>query len=43
MFNVWETRKMKIKRNLMCKCGKLQIEHEDVKELIKIGVLEIED
>lgn len=34
---------MKINRNLRCACGKLQIDHEDVKELIKVGVLEIEE
>ena len=34
--------KAKINRNLRCACGKLQIEHDDVKRLIEIGVLEIE-
>lgn len=34
--------KTKINKNLRCKCGKLQIDHEDIKYLIKIGVLELE-
>jgi len=35
--------KMKMNRNLMCKCGKLQIEHKDVQRLIKAGIIELEE
>jgi len=35
--------KFKMNKNLMCSCGKLQIEHEDVKYLIREGVIELEE
>ena len=35
--------KFKMNKNLKCSCGKLQIEHKDVKFLIKHGIIELEE